>query len=69
VTHQQKDFGDYLEKCIVRLDGAIEHQRSLIRQLELSVNNIGTHAYITQGDKYLAHIDGLEEAKEILLRG
>jgi len=69
MTHYEQDTGDLFEKKLVKIDAAIEHQRSLIRQLELSVNNIGTHAYITQGDKYLAHIDGLEEAKEILLRG
>jgi len=69
VTHHEKDFGDYLEEVIIKIDGAIEHQRSLIRQLELSVNNIGTQAYIIQGDRYLAHIAGLQEAKTILLGG
>ena len=66
MTHHEKDFGDHLESCIIKLDGAIEQQYAKMRELKAN-EQIGTSHYFTQYCLHEAHIYGLEQAKNILL--
>jgi hypothetical protein len=66
VTHQEKDFGDFLEEAIIKLDGAIEFKKAEIRRL-WERNDIRPALLFRQVDMCVAHIQGLERAKEILL--
>jgi hypothetical protein len=66
VTHHEKDFGDYLEEVIIKIDGAIEQYNSMIRNLN-SDHYIGTLNRISQTADYQATICGLYLAKNILL--
>ena len=58
MTHHEKDFGDYLEEVIIKVDGAIEQQYAKIRE-----SSPFSELYY----QHEAHIVGLREAKNILL--
>lgn len=66
MTHHEKDFTDYLEECIVKIDGTIEQYNSMIRNLN-NDHYIGTLNRISQTANYEAIIFGLYQAKDILL--
>ena len=65
MIHHEKDFGDYLEENITKIDAAILQQQSLLPKLNQKKN--GTAHFIMQSALIEAHIAGLREAKEILL--
>ena len=66
MTHHEKDFGDYLEEVIIKIEGAIEQYKSIIRNINED-KYIGTLSRISQAANYDAIIFGLERAKNILL--
>jgi hypothetical protein len=68
MTYHEKDFADYLEECISKIDAAIVQQQSYIKEYRNN-KSITTAYYYQQLNTISAIITGLQRAKEIILRG
>jgi hypothetical protein len=66
MTHHEKDFTDYLEEAILKIDATIEKHKAHIRELN-NDKYMGTVEGIILLGKREATIFGLEQAKNILL--
>ena len=66
MKHHEKDFTDYLEEAIMKIDGAIEQQYAKMAELRDN-KQIGSSHFSELYCQYEDHISGLREAKNILL--
>jgi hypothetical protein len=66
MTHHEKDFGDYIEQMILKIDAAIVQHQSYIEEYRNN-KNITKAYYYQRLNTLSAIITGLQRAKEILL--